>query len=374
MNRYKVPVFVAVSLLIIAVIVVGIKTGQTNHAAKMAAGFAPPPSAVNVWTVEKQSWARSLHSVGTVRAEEGITILAEVPGKVESIHFQSGDEVIAGELLLSQDSGNEEAQLTSARAQLRLAQSNFDRISSLRSQNTVSESQFETSKQELDSAIANVQNLETTLEKKKIRAPFSGKLGIRKVDLGQDLQVGSEIIDLQARDQLKVNFTIPQRWLSMIRPGLDVKVNMIEVKDPTVQGTINAVGAEVDDITRNIEVQATLENSDHFLIPGMAVEVDVAIAQSSEHLVVPSTAVVYAPYGDTVFVIEENPESGQMMARQQFVKISERRGDFVAISAGLTGGEKVASSGAFKLFHGQPVVISENAETFYSLNPTPQDS
>ncbi len=366
---------IAISVLTVLVgLIWGIKTVQTNAEQKAAANFAPPPSAVNVFTVEKQNWSRSLSSVGTVRAEEGITVLAEVAGRVENIHFRSGDTVEAGSLLLEQDSGNEFAQLASAKARLRLAESNYERIARLRKQKTVSESQFESAKQELDSAIAEVKDLESSLEKKKIRAPFSGRLGIRKVDLGEDLQVGTPIVALQAHDSLNVNFTIPQRWLSLVQPGLDVHVNMIEIKDTIVSGKINAVGAEVNEITRNIEVQARLENADGALVPGMAVEVRVAIPESREHIVVPSTAVVYAPFGDTVFVVEKNEETGQLHARQQFIKIAQRRGDFVSIEAGLSGGERVASSGAFKLFNGQNVVISDQEETVYSLNPQPNDT
>ncbi len=374
MKTLNAPLLSIVLLLAVLAAVGGTKWLQMRAAASGGGQFAAPPSAVNVFTAELQAWPNTLHAVGSVHADEGITVLAEVPGRVESIHFRSGDFVEKGTLLLTQHSGNESAQLAAAKAQWLLAQSNFNRVSSLRDQKTVSESDFEVARQELASAEAEVRNLESTLDKKTLRARFSGRLGIRKVDLGQDLQIGDEIVALQSHDNLRVNFTMPQRYVRLIKSGLPVEVNMIEDKDTKVIGQVNAVGAEVDMLTRNIEVQATLEASEGTLIPGMAVEVYVQLPEAKERLVVPSTAVVYAPYGDTVFVIEMNEESGQLQARQQFVKVLERRGDFVAIGAGLQAGEQVASAGAFKLYNGQNVMITENPETAYSLNPTPSDS
>ncbi|WP_096084740.1 efflux RND transporter periplasmic adaptor subunit [Agaribacterium haliotis] len=374
MSKFKAPLIVLGVVLFIVIVVGGIKALQFKSMAEAGANASIPPSAVSVFAAEKQQWSNSIRAIGTVRADEGITVMAELAGRVESIHFKSGDSVNAGDLLLKQDSSSERAMLKAAEAQLRLAQYNFKQVNELRRKNTVSESQYETAKQDLDAAQANVQNLASAVAKKEIRASFSGRLGIREVDIGEDLRAGSAIVDLYSHNNLKVDFPVPQRWLAQVQPGQAVSVNMIENKDANVAGSISAVGAAVDEITRNIDVQATLENVDGQLLPGMAVEVRVALPEREEFLVVPSTAVIYAPYGDTVFLIEENKDSGQLQARQQFIQIIARRGDFVAIGKGLNVGDKVASAGAFKLFNGQPVIITDNEEAEYSLNPQPQDS
>lgn len=364
--------YAAAGILVITAFVGGIKYFQT--AKQKDTSFIPPPTAVNVSVVEKQQWTTSLNSVGTVYAEEGMTIAAEVVGRVTGIHFVSGDYVESGALLLSQDSGNEHALLQSAKAQLRLAESTFARTERLRAQGTVSISSMEEAQQELDSARAHVQNLETTLSKKRIKAPFSGRLGIRRVDQGEDLAVGDAIVELHTQDRLKVNFTLPQRWFSQLKKGLTVDVNMLEEKDQSVLGEINAIASKVNELTRSIEVQAYLDNAEGKLLPGMAVEVRVVLPEKKEHLVIPATAILYAPFGDSVFITEMNDEKKQLVARQQFIRISDRRGDFVAVSEGLSEGDQVVSAGAFKLFSGQAVIISEKPETAYSLDPSPSDS
>ncbi|WP_370978812.1 efflux RND transporter periplasmic adaptor subunit [Agaribacterium sp. ZY112] len=374
MKKLKAPLIALGVVFAIVLIIGSIKALQFKSMAESQENFTAPAIAVSVFEAEEQAWAKSLNAVGTVHANEGITVMAELAGRVESIHFNSGDQVKAGDLLLKQVRGNEQAMLKSAEAQLRLANYNFEQVKKLRKNNSVSESAYEVAKKDLDAAKADVQNLESSLKKKQIRARFSGVLGIRKVDLGQDLQAGTPIVDLYSHNNLQVDFPIPQRWLAQVKPGQAVSVNMIELKEQQVNGTITAVGAAVNEVTRNLEVQATLEDTQGKLLPGMAVEVHIDLPERSNYLVVPSTAIIYAPYGDTVFVIEENTDTGQLQARQQFVQIAARRGDYVAIAQGLTLGEKVASAGAFKLFNGQAVFITDNQEVSYSLNPEPEDS
>ena len=276
--------------------------------------------------------------------------------------------------MVEQESGNEVGLLESAKAQLRLAEYNFSQVAKLRTKNTVSENQYETAKQALDSARANTENLKSNLDKKMIRARFSGRLGIRSVDLGEDLRSGTAIVALHSHEKLKVNFPIPQRWLNRIQTGQTVQVKMIEAEGHEVAGLISAIDSSVNEITRSIQVEAVLDNASGKLFPGMAVDVAVSLPESSQYLVIPSTAIIYAPFGDTVFVVDENKETGQLTARQQFIQIQAQRGDFVAIKAGLKEGERVASAGAFKLFNGQSVTVTQQPEVSYSLSPTPSDS
>lgn len=371
MKKFAAPLIFIGAVLAIIGVVGGIKMTQFTSS---GGNFVPPPASVSVFETTKQVWPNSISAIGTVRSKEGITINAEVAGPITKIYFESGDLVQAGDLLLEQESGNERAILESAKAQLRLADYNYSQVVKLRKKNTVSESRFKTAKQELESAKANVENLQSNLNKKLIHAPFSGRLGIRKVDLGQDLQAGTTVTELHAHDKLEVTFPIPQRWLTQIETGQTVQTHMIEDASASVGGAISAIDSAVNKVTRNVEVEATLEQSEGILFPGMAVQVEIALPEKSEHLVVPSTAIIYAPFGDTVFVVEKDKESGELVARQQFIQIGAQRGDFVAIKVGLKEGEKVASAGAFKLFNGQRVAITEQAEVAYSLTPNPSDS
>jgi membrane fusion protein (multidrug efflux system) len=312
--------------------------------------------------------------MGTVEASEGIIIAAEVAGQVKEIRFKSGEQVKKGTVILVQESGNEQAQLSAAEARLRLAKSNHERLVELRKRNTVSQSELDTAIQQMESALGDVGDLKTTLEKKLVRAPFDGRLGIRQVDLGEDLQVGSEIVSLQATNSVRVNFPVPQFWLVQMNRGLPVEVNIGDGSNSTMKGQITAIGAEISTITRNAIVQSYLNNDKNQLIPGMAVETEVTLSDPQEVLAIPATAVIYAPFGDTVFVIEPGEKEGTFKARQQFVRLGKARGDFIEIVDGLKSGDVVASAGAFKLLNGQAVTVSAMPTPEYQLNPTPSDS
>lgn len=373
MSKFKSIGIATLGLIGILVLVGGVKASQIYAMIESGKSFVPPPESISTFAAEMQSWPNVYTAVGTVEADEGITIAAEVAGKVQRIAFKSGAQVKAGEILLEQESGNERAQLSAAEARLRLTLSSHERLLQLRQKNTVSQSELDTAVQQMESAQGDVDNLKATLEKKVVRAPFSGRLGIRQADLGQDLQVGAAIVSLQATNRVRVNFPVPQHWLVKMGSGLDVEVHVGDGSENTVNGVITAIGAEINPTTRNAMVQSSLENENSQLIPGMAVETRVTLTDPQSVLVVPTTAVIYAPFGDTVFVIEED-EGGNLKARQQFVRLGKARGDFVEISDGLKEGEIVASAGAFKLFNGQSVVVSDIAAPEYKLEPKPTDS
>lgn len=370
------PIGIAVLIVLVIVLVLGgIKGEQIYRLATGAeAFFAVPPESVSRYRVATQSWPNEFTAVGTVEAHEGITINAEVAGKVQRILFQSGESVEAGTLLLEQESGNEKAQLDAAEARAKLAEANFQRLKSLRAANTISQSELDGASQQWQSSRADAEDLKTTLKKKQIRAPFSGRLGIRQVDLGKDLQVGSPIVSLQATDRVRVNFPVPQQWLVRMTNGQPVSVRAGDGSDKAFNGVITAMGAEINSATRNATVQSSLENPEGRLIPGMAVETVVTLSGPIESLVVPLTAIIHAPYGDTVFVIESDAEKGGLKARQQFVKLGKARGDFVQILDGLTDQDDVVSAGAFKLYNGQAVVVSDTPALDYQLQPEPEDN
>ena len=368
-----------IPLAIIVIVLVTIKYLQISTIMDAFADVPQPVGVVNAFVVEPQQWRQSFNALGTVRAHEGITIVAERAGKIKDLLFVSGEYVEKGQLLLEQDNANEAAQFNSANADMQLAQSNLNRVSQLRDKNLVSESAYETAQLQLSASIANTENQRATLDKMKIYAPFSGRLGIKFVDLGEDLQAGTAIVSLQSTNELKVDFPISQKWLTQITTGLDVEISYLESTKLVANGHINAIGAKVDDVTRSILVQATLDalaeswGGPQTLYPGMAVSVSVNFPEPETVLAIPATAVIYSGFGDSVYVLVKDEEAQQLIARQQFIKIAKRRGDFVAVEAGLKGGETVASAGAFKLFNGQPVVIGESEETEYSLSPKPSD-
>jgi membrane fusion protein, multidrug efflux system len=373
MNKIK-AFFIALLLLILVfVVLAGVKGSQI--AMMMASGedFVPPPESVSVTAVTRQSWSNSFTAIGTVLADEGVVVSAEVSGKVKRIAFKNGAYVEAGTVLLEQESGNEQAQLRAAMARLTLTKQNYKRLIELRRDNIATQSELDTSKQQLDSAQADVDNLSLTLEKKVLRAPFSGRLGIRVVDIGADLQPGSEVVSLQASNRVKVNFPVPQHKLKAISIGLPVSVSL-DQHSVVVQGEVTAIAPELNSVSRNAIVQSLLDNNDKALVPGMAVSVNVTLAEPSQVLAVPATALIYAPFGDTVFVVEKAKQGAGLLARQQFVRIGASRGDYVEILEGINEGDEVVTSGAFKLFNGQSVIKTDSPAPQYSLNPTPTDA
>jgi membrane fusion protein, multidrug efflux system len=374
MSKVKSSIIAAASLFGVFIVVAGIKATQVMAMIEAGKNTPAPSETVSTFTAEVQHWPNTYTAMGTVEASEGIIIAAEVAGKVKEIRFKSGEQVKKGTVILVQESGNEQAQLSAAEARLRLAKSNHERLVELRKRNTVSQSELDTAIQQMESALGDVGDLKTTLEKKLVRAPFDGRLGIRQVDLGEDLQVGSEIVSLQATNSVRVNFPVPQFWLVQMNRGLPVEVNIGDGSNSTMKGQITAIGAEISTTTRNAIVQSYLNNDKNQLIPGMAVETEVTLSDPQEVLAIPATAVIYAPFGDTVFVIEPGEKEGTFKARQQFVRLGKARGDFIEIVDGLKSGDVVASAGAFKLLNGQAVTVSAMPTPEYQLNPTPSDS
>lgn len=373
MRKYK-SIGIAVLVIIgILVVLVGVKGTQIFTMIQSGKNAPVITQTISTYTVAEQAWPNTFSAVGTIEADEGIEISAEVAGKVQKILFKSGEQVKAGTVILIQESGNESAMFSAADARLRLAQANYERMVQLRKKNTVSQNELDTALQQKQSAQGDVDNLKATLDKKVVRAPFDGRLGIRKADLGQDLQVGAPIVSLQATNRVRVNFPVPQFWLVQMTKGLPVSVQLGDGSNNSVKGEITAIGAEIDATTRNATVQSSLENGNNQLIPGMAVQVQVTLSNPTKTLIVPSTAIIFAPYGDTVFVIEKNKE-GQLVSRQQFVRLGKARGDLIQILDGLKPGDVVASAGAFKLRNGQAVTISKSPGPEYKANPTPSDS
>jgi membrane fusion protein (multidrug efflux system) len=371
-------VLALLGVLIVAGLLTGIKALQIGKMIDQGKAFIPPAETVTSFRVEKQSWTSELAAIGSLAAVQGVTVAAESPGKIVAIAFQPGSSVRAGDLLVRQDTSVEEAQLPGAEAAEVLAKANLERARGLLTENAVAQAEYDTALDSHSEAAAVVAQLRAAIAKKNVRAPFSGRLGIRLVNLGQMLKEGEPIVSLQALDPIFADFALPQQLLSQLKDGLAVRVTTDAFPGENFPGRITALNAEVDAATRNIRLQATVANAGEKLRPGLFARVAVILPGLVEVLVIPATAVVYAPYGDSVYLIEDattaHPEEPGKILRQQFVRLGEKRGDFVAVTSGLRAGDTIVSTGAFKLRNGQAVVIDNRLAPAFSLEPRPENN
>ncbi len=359
-----------VGLLILVGSLAGLKLLQFQTMAAQGAKFVPPPETVTTAEVKADRWQPTLTAIGSVTAVQGVTVSAETSGTVKTIAFESGAMVKAGEALVELDAAIEQAQLRSAAASADLARANLERTRTMRGKNLASAADFDAAEAQAKQTIAQMDNIRAVLAKKTIRAPFAGRLGIRRVNLGQFLDNGAAIVSLQSLDPVYVDFALPQRYLAQLRPGMTVRVAADAFPQRPFAGKLTAISPEVDSITRNIRLQASLANPEDRLQPGMYVEVTVVLPETEPVLMIPATAVLYAPYGDSVFLIEEKQDEktgavGKAL-NQKFVRLGPARGDFVVVASGLAAGQTVVSTGVFKLRNGMSVVV-DNA-----LAPQPQ--
>ncbi|MEZ5276523.1 MAG: efflux RND transporter periplasmic adaptor subunit [Opitutaceae bacterium] len=365
-------------LLVVVGILGGIKGLQI--AALIAAGenATQPPESVSTAVAEESLWQPRLRAVGSVVAVQGVTTSSEVGGIVTELHFESGAEVEAGDVLVRLDGSIEEAQLAAAEAQLELANLSLKRARELRETRSNSQADLDAALATQKGAEAQVRNISAALAKKTIRAPFSGRLGIRQVNLGQFLGSGSPIVSIQTPRPIYVDFWMPQQNLARLSVGQVVEVTADTAPDSVETGEITTISPEVDATTRNVRCRATFPNTHELLRPGMFVEAEIVLPDEEWVLSVPATSVVYAPYGNSIFVVEAqtDPETGgkSLTANQRFVRLGERRGDFVAVVSGLKPGDEVVTSGAFKLRNGARVAVNNELAPKAELTPRPQDS
>ena len=365
-----------IGLVLVVLLLAGIKGMQFKAMADMGASMVPPPEVISTTEVMADHWEQGRRSVGSLEAVRGVTITAEFSGRIDQILFSSGAQAKKGELLIQQNIDAEKAQLRSAEASLALAKANLDRSKELLVKRVVSQSQFDASDAEYKAAQAQVENVQVTIDKKAIRAPFSGKLGIRTVNLGEDLSPGQAIVTLQTANPMLVNFNLPQQDLAVLELGIEVRVQSDAVPEHTYIGKVTAINPEVNAKSRNVLVQATLNNDNGRLLPGMFAGVEAVLPEKRSVTYVPLTAIKYATYGDSVFVIDEQKNEGgdiALIAQQQFVQLGQERGDFVEVLEGLAPGQTVASAGLFKLRNGASVAVNNNVGPTYEAAPNPVD-
>ena len=352
-----------------------VKYGQIKKGMAEQASFQMPPETVTTVVAKSDQWPATLSAIGTVVAVHGVTVSADLPGIVSKISFVSGKFVRAGEVLVLLDTKQEEAQLAAGKAQWELGRLNLDRMRELSQQGVAPKADFDRLDAEFKQAEARVGEINATIARKTIRAPFSGRLGIRQVDLGQYLEGGGAIVPLQSMNPIYVNFSVPQLQASRLRPGNEVKVKL--EGGPELSGKLTATDSVIDPATRNVQIQATFANPDGKLSPGMFVETRIDLGADASVVALPASAINHAPYGDSVFVVENMKDpKGQAYkgVRQQFVKLGTGRGDQVAVASGIKAGDEVVTSGVFKLRNGAAVQVDNKIQPGNNPAPKPEDS
>ena len=374
MRTRKLWLPITVGLVVVVVLLAGVKAGQIVTMVRAGEKFTLPPAAVSSAKVDAVEWAASRPAVATLVAVHGVTLGAELPGTVREVAFESGASVKKGALLVRLDTSTEEAQLGAAKAEAALARLSLQRVRTLRASGSSTQADLDTAEARAQQAQAAVAALEANIAKKVIRAPFDGRISIRQVELGQVLSPGTPIASLQSVSPIFADFWLPQQAIADLTPGQRVTLRTDVFPDAGWDGELTTVNPEVDVATRNVRVRATFPNGDGRLRPGMFANVDVVSGDRKPALVIPATAVLFAPYGDSVFAIEKDPKGGPAtVARQRFVRLGERRGDFVAVVSGLSAGETVVSGGAFKLRNGMPVAVNDALAPGAKIDPKPAD-
>lgn len=380
-------VLVVVGLLLVIGALVAVKGKQIGSLIAMGKQMeksGPPPEAVASAVAKQESWQGTISSVGSVTAAKGVAVSNEVPGIVTRINFESGSTVKEGQVLVELDTSVERAQLATAEAHRELAQQTVERTRTLLAKGAVTKAQIEADESTFKTSGTDIDQIRTQIARKSVRAPFSGRLGIRNVNIGQYLNPGTAITGISAIDIVYVDFTVPQQRLADVPIGLPVKVVVEGAKGDPIQGQIAAVDPNVDESTRNLKLRAHVPNKDERLRPGMFVNVEVELPKHADFVIVPATSILHASYGDSVFVVEDrkpdSPGSATTadgkpvkIARQQFVRLGEARGDFVAVLDGVKTGQEIVSAGAFKLRNNAAIWINQDVKQDPQLAPHPEN-
>lgn len=352
-----------------------VKTFQIKTMMANSAMFAQPPATISTAEAHEETWPDTLSAVGSVSAAQGVVVAPEISGTVSEIDFESGADVKQGDLLVRLDTSSEVAQLHAAEAQAALAKVTAERERKLIADKTASQSELDQAEFAFKQAAANVDNIRATIDKKTIRAPFTGKLGIRLINLGEQLDASKGIVSLQALSPVFVDFSLPQEDVARLQTGL--KVDAVTDAYPTndFTGEISAINPDLDQSTRSVRVRARFENADELLRPGMFMRVSVVLPHQNSLLIIPATAILSAPYGDSVFIVGPAKEGAtNLVVQQAFIRTGRSRGDFVSVESGLKAGERVATAGIFKLRNGMNVQVNNDLAPKASESPVPPNS
>jgi membrane fusion protein (multidrug efflux system) len=374
MKKRMLLMLVAVGVFVATI--AAIKTRQIQKGMKQNASFQPPPEAVTTVVARQEQWPATWSSIGSVAAVQGVTVSADLPGIVGKITFESGQSVAAGAELVRLDTRQEEAQLAAAEAARWIADLNWKRAKELVEQGISAQADLDRLGAEEKQAVARIGEIRATIERKTIRAPFAGVLGIRQVNLGQYLEGGAPVVPLQSIRPVYVNFAVPQQQVVQLKVGSPIHATAEGGAGVEADGRVTAVDSVASEATRNVQVQATFANANGKLRPGMFVKTNVGMGTGDASITVPTSAILYAPYGDSVYIVEEiaGPKGRYLGVRQQFVKLGGSRGDQVAVLSGVKAGEVVVSSGVFKLRNGAAVKVNNQVQPGNNPAPKPEDS
>ncbi|MCA9632345.1 MAG: efflux RND transporter periplasmic adaptor subunit [Myxococcales bacterium] len=376
---FKKVALTILALLVVVGVIGGAKGAQIAALIQSGKDRVTPPETVTASEAKTEIWEDKLVAVGTVVALQGIIVTTESPGVVRDIRFDSGEQAKKGQLLVRLDTSVEAAQIAQAQAQRRLAKVQLERAEKLQKAGVAAQAELDSAKAQAKQTRAQVGNYSAVLARKVIKAPFTGRLGIRQVDLGEYVTPGAPIVTLQDLTKVYVDFRLPQSQVSVLsQDGLQVIVTNDAFPKEKWKGKIHAVDAAIDAATRNVRVRAVFDNPDERLKAGMFVNVEVVLPTKHKNIVVPATAIQYAPYGDSVFLVVDaknedgTPKEGKE-AKQAFIRRGDRRGDLVAVVSGLEQGQMVVTSGGFKLKNGMPIVVDNELQPDAKANPTPED-
>lgn len=374
----KVRILAAILVVVMVVgTLAGIKVMQIKKMIAAGKNFKVPPESVSTVVARQERWQDTLTAIASVTAAQGVTITPDIPGTVTEIAFESGTVVKAGDLLVRLDTSTEQAQLAAVLAQVELSRVNLGRAASLRKESMVSQSELDTADATLKQTQANAEAIKATIEKKTIRAPFAGRLGIRQVNLGQYLETGKPIVSLQSLSPIYAGFTLPQQEIAKLKTGLIVNLETDAYPGKKFEGTLTALDPDLDPQTRSVGVQATFENAEKLLRPGMFARVEVVLPGDRPVLVIPTTAILSAPFGESVYVVRQETGtngSSRLVVEQQFIRTGRERGDFIAVESGLQPGEKVVKAGLFKLRNKMAVEENNELAPKASAAPRPSDT
>ena len=367
-------------LVLVAIFVAGLILWTMNKIAKgkaMGAKFAPPPAAVTTVVVKGQTWQPVLSSVGSMKAVNGVVLSTDLAGIVDEIAFESGASVKKGDLIVRLDTQQEDAQLRSSEAKLALAKTDLARKRDLLTKKAIAEADYDTAESQLLQMQASVEEMKALVARKKIAAPFDGLVGIRQINVGQYLQPGAPIVPIESLDPIYVEFSVPQQSFELIAVGKKLRLSASGLTGKQFEGEVTAIDSRIDESTRNVMVQGTVKNAGHTLRPGMFVNVEVLLPQQDGVLAIPSSAISYAPYGDSVYIVRDIQKADGTAGKeviQKFVKLGAKRGDQVSVSSGLKEGDEIVSSAVFKLRPNAPVQVDNSVQPGNSLNPKPADT
>ena len=371
--------------MIIMLIAVGVVFGgvfgfqifKNTMIKKFMSSMPQPPQTVATVTAATEEWQPRIEAVGSLRAVNGSDLAFEVPGIVKELHFKSGDDVAAGDILLTLRADDDVAKLSALQATAALSEIVHQRDQEQFKIKAVSQATLDTDAANLKNAKAQVAEQEAVVNKKTLRAPFAGHLGVRAVDIGQYISAGTTVVTLQALDPIYADFFLPQQALNQVRLEQAVTIKVDTYPNQDFAGTITAINPKVDQATRNVQVRATLNNPDRRLLPGMYASVSIAAGDKQRYVTLPQTAVTYNPYGETVYIVDDkgNDPQGrpQLAARQVFVTAGSKRGDQVAIMSGVEEGQAIVTAGQMKLRNGTPVMIDNTIRPTADANPIPID-